>query len=33
MTAAGGLIGDDRGRWLGGFMHNIGTSTSIGAEL
>lgn len=33
MVAVGGLIRDDTGRWLGGFMHNIGVSTLIGAEL
>lgn len=33
MAAVGGLIRDDTGRWLSGFMHNIRVSTSIGVEF
>ncbi|CAL5386082.1 unnamed protein product [Camellia sinensis] len=34
-AAAGGLIRDDRGRWIAGFSKNIGvtSSSSVAAEL
>lgn len=33
LAGAGGILGDDLGTWLGAFVHNIGISTSIRAEL
>jgi len=33
MAAAGGLLRDEQGRWLSGFMVNIGQSTNTVAEL
>lgn len=33
MAAAGGVLRDSRGRWLGSFARNIGWTTSLEAEL
>ncbi|PKI49193.1 hypothetical protein CRG98_030411 [Punica granatum] len=33
LAGAGGLLRDDNGKWLGGFVHNIGIATSVLAEL
>lgn len=33
LAAAVGILRDESGRWLAGFMQNIGISTSIRAEL
>lgn len=33
MTTVGGLIQDNTGKWLGGFMDNIGLSTLNGVEF
>ncbi|PKI49687.1 hypothetical protein CRG98_029932 [Punica granatum] len=33
LARAGGLLRDDNGRWLGGFVHNIKIATSILVEL